>query len=100
MFFISALNLTVTQGMINGLIFYANVAWTYQSILFPKEVESSLVLAFLKTFIAWLNLDFGIQTCLVKGLDAFWKTWLQYISHFISGALLELSLSVQDILSS
>ena len=28
---------------------------------------------------AWLNLDFGIQTCFVTGLDAFWKTWLQYL---------------------
>ena len=36
----------------------------------------------LRTFIAWLNLDFGIQTCLVKGLDAFWKTWLQYLFPF------------------
>ena len=27
-FFISVLNLTVTQGMINGLIFYANIVWT------------------------------------------------------------------------
>ena len=28
---------------------------------------------------AWLNLDFGIQTCFVIGLNAFWKTWLQYL---------------------
>ena len=65
-FFISALNLTVTQGMVNGLIFYANIVWTnYQSILFP-QVESEPVLVFLKTFIAWFNLDFGIQVCFVK----------------------------------
>ena len=88
-FFISVLNLTVTQGMINGLIFYANIVWSYQSILLP-QVESNPVLAFLRTFIAWLNLDFGIQVCFVKGLGAFWKTWLQYLSHVISGALLEL----------
>ena len=30
---IAGLNLTVTQGMINGLIFYANIVWAYQNIL-------------------------------------------------------------------
>ena len=81
-FFISAFNLTVTQGMINGLIFYANIVWTYQNIFFPQELEPNPVLVFLKTFIAWINLDFGIETCFVDGLDAFWKTWLQFIFPF------------------
>ena len=53
--FISILNLTVTQGMINGLIFYANIVWTYQSILFPNQIPSILIV--FKTF----NLDFGIE---------------------------------------
>ena len=78
-FFISAFNLTVTQGMINGLIFYANIVWTYQSIFFPQELVSNPVLTFLKTFIAWVNLDFGIETCFVNGLNALWKTELQFI---------------------
>ena len=30
-------------------------------------------------FIAWLNLDFGVETCLIVGLTAFWKTWLQFL---------------------
>ena len=72
------LYLTVTQDMINGLIFYANIVWTYQRILFSQEVESNFALAFLRTLLAWLNLDFGIQTCSVKGLNAMHKTWLQY----------------------
>lgn len=75
-FFINVMNLTVTQGSINGLIFYANIIWAYQGILFPEQVGSFVL--FLKTFIAWLNLDFGIQSCFVDGLNAFWKTWLQY----------------------
>ena len=76
-FFISVLNLTVTQGMINGLIFYANVVWTYQSILFPNQIPSKLI--FFKTFIAWLNLDFGIEMCFVNHLNAFWKSWSQFV---------------------
>jgi hypothetical protein len=78
--FISALNLTVTEGKINGLIFYANVVWTYKSILLPNQIPSELV--FFKTFIAWLNLDFGIDTCFMNGLNAFWKSWLQFVFPF------------------
>ena len=76
--FVSALNLTVTQGMINGLTFYANVFWTYQNILLP-QAASNYFFAFLRVFVAWLNLDFGIEACFFKGLNAFWKTWLQYL---------------------
>ena len=75
--FIGFLNLTVTQGMINGLIFYANIVWMYESILFPAKMHGKLF--FSKTFIAWLNLDFGIETCFVKDLNAFFKTWLQFV---------------------
>ena len=78
--FISILNLTVTQGLINGVIFYANIVWSYQSILFPKQMHNELVV--FKTFIAWLNLDFGIETCFINGLNAFGKTWLQFVFPF------------------
>ena len=30
-------------------------------------------------FIAWLNLDFGIETCFYDGMDAYIKTWLQFV---------------------
>ena len=64
--------------MINGLIFYANIVWSYQRILFSQQVESNLALAFLRTLLAWINLDFGIETCFVKGLNAIYNTWQQY----------------------
>ena len=78
MIFILVLNLTVTQGLINGLIFYSNNLWTYKDILgfLTKKQPMNSVL---QAFIAWLNLDFGIETCLVDGLTAFWKTWLQFL---------------------
>ena len=78
-FFISTLNLTVTKGRINGLIFYANIMWIYQSIFVSQTGKVNGVLKFLKAFIAWINLDFGIETCFVRGLTAFWKTWLQFV---------------------
>ena len=89
-FFITALNLTFSIGLLNGIIFYANIVWTYKSLLFPDDSNSGII--FLKTFIAWLNLDFGIETCFFQGMDAFWKTWLQFLFPFyiwiISGAII------------
>ena len=76
-FVIALLDLTVTQGIINSVVFYANIIWEYEDILFPQD--STGLLLFLRIFIAWLNLDLGIETCFVVGLDAFWKTLLQYL---------------------
>jgi hypothetical protein len=84
------LNLTVTQGLINGLILYANVLWTYKDILFPPKQQGTMLAC--QIFVAWLNLDFGIETCLVVGLTAFWKTWLQFLFPlyiwFIAGVII------------
>ena len=35
-------------------------------------------LMLMKAFIAWLNLDFGIETCFALGLTGYAKTWLQF----------------------
>ena len=78
-FFINVLDITLTQGLLDGLIFYANIVWMYQSVLFPEYYDdTNAAITFLKTFIAWLNLDFGIEICFVKGLTAYWKMWLQF----------------------
>ena len=81
-FFINVLNITLTQGLLNGLIFYANIVWTYQSIFFPDQHNTNAAIVFLRIFIAWLNLDIGIETCFVKGLTGYWKTWLQFVFPF------------------
>ena len=70
----STLNLTVSTGTVNGLIFYANIVRVSQAAFFPSEITSS----FLNVFIAWLNLDLGIEVCFYDGLDAYAKTWLQF----------------------
>ena len=61
-------------GTINGLVFYANVIQASKSIFFPHDNGSS----FSSIFIAWLNLDLGIEACFYDGLDAYAKTWLQF----------------------
>ena len=85
--FILALNLTATQGFINGVIFYANIVWAYKIILFPSDIGANYLFTFLQVFIAWLNLDFGIETCFFVGLDAYWKTWLQFLFPFYIWAI-------------
>ena len=69
------LNITVTVGTINGLIFYANILKANDAFFFPQLASDS----FFSTFIAWLNLDLGIKTCLYDGMDAYVKTWLQFL---------------------
>ena len=65
-----ALNLTVTEGSINGLLFYANVIAMSRVALTLKETR------YLYTLLAWLNLDLGIGTCLFDGYTA---TWLHFV---------------------
>jgi len=70
-----ATNLTVSVGTLDGLIFYANIVQPNKAIFFPDKSSSSI----LSVFIAWLNLDLGIETCFYSGLDAYAKTWLQFV---------------------
>ncbi len=87
--FIKVLDLTVAHGTINGLIFYANGIWINSGILFSGVNDSAnpSIFFFLKGFISWLNLDFAIETCFVNGLNAYWKTWLQFVFPFYIWAL-------------
>ena len=73
--FLMVLNLTVSTGTINGLIFYANIVRANQAIFFPHNANNS----FLSWFIAWVNLDLGTEAYFYSGLDAYAKTWLQFV---------------------
>ena len=70
------LNLTVSIGTINGLIFYASIVKISEStgIFFPNGPVPVL-----SQFIAWLNLDLGIETCFYPGMTAYAKVWLQFV---------------------
>ncbi len=74
--FLLLLNLTVAAGTINGLIFYANIVAANEALIFPSN--SSTYLDILRVFIAWINLDFGIESCFSDGMDEYALTWLQY----------------------
>ena len=73
-FVLLTLNLTVSTGTINGLIFYANIVRANHAVFFPPGDRS-----FFSLFIAWLNLDLGVETCFCNGLDGYTKTWLQFV---------------------
>ena len=61
--------LTVAAGSINGLIFYANVVTFNRAIFFPPNQTNILTV-----FIAWFNLDVGIEICFFDGMDEYTKT--------------------------
>ena len=67
-----ALNMTVSVGLINGFIFYANIVSAGSAVFFPSSEPS-----FPSVFVAWLNLEIGIDVCFIDGLDAYIKIWLQ-----------------------
>ena len=67
------LNLTVTNGTINGIIFYANIVSINESVFLVNDN----VFKPLKVFISFINLDLGIETCYYNGLDSYAKMWLQ-----------------------
>ena len=78
-----ALNLTVSVGTINGLIFYANIVKLNEPFFFTNGNVSVL-----SQFISWLNLDFGIETCFFNGLTPVIKVWLQIVFPIYIGVII------------
>ena len=86
---IKLLDLTVTSGTVSGLIFYANVIWRNNAILFSLQDKRNIGYYIVTLPIAWINLDFGIETCFSENFDQLTKTGLQFLrSQSTSGALL------------
>ena len=73
-FLLLVLRLTVAVGTINGLIFYVNIFAINSATFFRPQITNVLTV-----FIAWLNLDLGIETCFYNGMDAYSKAWLQFV---------------------
>ena len=77
---LTLLNMTVSIGTLNGLILFANILQTNRTAFLPLTTShTSTTIAFLRTFIAWLNLDLGIPICFFDGLTTYVKTWLQFV---------------------
>ena len=96
--FLIGFNFTVTDGTINGFILYANIVEACQATFFPlrlHSVQDDKVYIFLRAFVAWLNLDLGIQACFYDGMTTFDKTLFQFVFPIyiwlITGLLIWLS---------
>ena len=81
------LNLTVTDGYINGFILYVNIININDDVFFPQYNNS---INFLYAFISLANLDLGISTCFYSSMDDYAKMWLQlaFPAYLISIATL------------
>ena len=66
-------NLTVTNGIINTLIFYVNIiSINYSQFCFNSNSLDC-------TLLSLMNLDLGIKTCFYDGMDGYAKMWLQLV---------------------
>ena len=65
------LNITVSQGTINGLIFYVNILSANANVLSTRE--------FLFIWISFLNFELGFPLCFYDGMDEIAKAALQCI---------------------
>ena len=83
-------NVTVVQGTVNGLIFYANIVVMSRSLFFP-----SLHPNFSTIFIYFINTRLGFDRCLPPGVDEYKKMW-----HYFLFPIYALSLVVAIILLS
>ncbi|KAL5517798.1 hypothetical protein EMCRGX_G003418 [Ephydatia muelleri] len=72
--FLFMLNVTVTEGTIYGLIFYANVIQVNESIFFNPSFLKPL-----RIMISFINLDLGFPLCFYDGMDDAAKTGLQFV---------------------
>lgn len=74
--FIKLLDLTVANGTVNGFIFYSNIVWSFNTVLFQRRNIGYYIITLP---IAWINLDFGIESCFIEDLNQLTKSLLQYI---------------------
>ena len=80
------LNLTVSSGIINAVIFYSNIVYLNHNDFLPigtNTTDTSAPLQntvrFLSAFYAWMNLDFGVSACFIHNYNIHNKIWLQFV---------------------
>ena len=73
--FLLVCNITISAGTLNGLVLYANIVSTSG----VTTLHNCSISPLLSIFVAWVNLDLGIETCFSSGMDTYQKTWLQFV---------------------
>ena len=83
---ISFLGMTITDGYINGFIFYSNTVSVFFTDILPiSYTNGGPVILFL---VAFLNLDFGIETCFFSGMTQLDLVALELLFPFYLAAIL------------
>ena len=72
--FLIACNFTVSEGTINGLLFYTHVIHRNSDVFFPGSTGNTNIF---RLFVAWLNLDSGFEVCFYKSMNQYQKMWIQ-----------------------
>uniref|UniRef100_A0A1X7U1L5 Uncharacterized protein n=1 Tax=Amphimedon queenslandica TaxID=400682 RepID=A0A1X7U1L5_AMPQE len=88
------LNLTVSVGTLNGLLFYANIVKLYEPVFSRKEG-----LPVLSQVVSWINLDFGFEICFYNGIDEYHSVYgkVKSISASWKSFAISLRLRITDI---
>ena len=66
-----ALDISITDGLLAGLLFYANILYS------NRELFRFTGTNFFTVAISVVNLDIGLNSCFYNGMDTYAKTWLQ-----------------------
>ena len=76
---ITILNLTVTEGTINGLLVYTMVIQTHHTY-FPEDPSGFGRVCWV--FISLINLTFGSKVCSYRGMDGYQQIWSLFLQAF------------------
>ena len=69
---ITYFQITITEGALNGVLFYSNMVTLYAPLLAPANPSGGNFL-----FAAFLTLNLGIETCFRNGMTPLEKVWWQ-----------------------
>ena len=69
---ITYLQITITEGVLNGVLFYSNMVSLYAPLLAPTNPTGG---NFIIT--AFLTLNLGVETCFYNGMTPLQKVWWQ-----------------------
>ena len=76
--FIMALNLTITEGTLNGILVYSMVIQSQG--FFPENLSGFGKVCWI--FVSWINLELGIEACFYKNMNAYQQVWISFILIF------------------
>ena len=65
------LDISITDGLFDGLLFYANVVYSKRELFRFTDTN------FLTVVISLVNVDIGLISCFYDGMDTYAKTWFQ-----------------------